>query len=403
MNSMKKPILNAFAIIVLILVNCSGPKTINELKDQTACQDLNLPESGEDTLKASFFADTVIYLPLETSKESFIGFIPQVWMNDSVIIINDSNARLLMFRKNGKFKQQIGKNGRGPGEYVSILHFDVIRDTIYISSAGRRSLLRYTFSGGFCDELKFNYQPAVFSSTFDQKLACYDQFEGKIYVYGNKNYTHPDTITVEYGITQGRYRYTQMPLAGYCHLQKTTTGLLFNSFLSDTIWNINRDTKEPAFTLNLKDKLLPYDRQIEFSNGDFETFNQNANHYSFVHLIPFPSLTFIFQFHHTIYADDSGYDAIYFVDNKTQEIKKYNTSYIYDDIVSKQKLSYERFAFFLPVLSAEYLVTFKKPLDILKNPAQNKGKALPSSQWLNQMESIKAADNPILVRVRLKK
>lgn len=406
---MKKLIPFALLIIVLVLVNCSGNKTSldnkSEINDHISLQLLSYPESGDDTLKTSYFADTVIYTPLETTKESFIDFIYQLWMNDSVILINNQGSGLLMFHQSGKFIKQIGKKGRGPGEYGSIYHFDVIHDTIFVSSTGRRGFLRYTFDGTFCDEIKLNYEPVYFSTTADQKLACFVHAEGIVLVYNKGLHMSPDTITVEYGVTIDRYRYTVYLLSGYNYFQKTQTGLLFNSFLSDTVWNITGEKKEPAFILNMKDKLLPYDRQIEFSKGDFERFHKMANPYSFVHLIPFPSMSIIFQFHHTIYADDAGYEVIYLHNTKTGEIKKFSTSYIYDDIVSKQKLSNERLTYFYPISPKDYLVTSKKPLDVLKYLDQNKenSKGVPSLLWLNQMKTITADDNPIIVKIRIKK
>lgn len=407
---MKTYISLAILIVALFSSNCSGKKRTNtdnsnQANNKVVSQTLSLPETGEDTLKTSFFADTVTYIPLETTKESYIGYIAQLWMNDSIILINNLGGGLLLFQQNGKFIRKIGKNGRGPGEYLSILHFDVIRDTIYVSSTGRRGFLRYTFDGSFCDEIKLKYQPEFFSTTVDQKLACYEHSEGKIYVYNININESPDIFTVEYGVTLGRHRWIQMLNAGYNYLQKTPSGLFYNSFLSDTIWNITHDKKEPSIILNMKDRLLPYDKQIEFSNGDFEMFNKTANHYSFVHLIPFPSLIFVFQLHHTIYASDAGYDAIYLWNTKIGKVRKFNTSYIYDDIVSKQKLSNERLEYFYPIYSADYLVTSKKPLDVLKYLDQNKEiyKERPSHSWLNQMKTLKEDDNPILVKIKVKK
>jgi len=131
---MKKVIPFAVLIIVFFIIKCSNKKAYpdnkSEVNNKNTTRIFHLPESGEDTLKASYFADTVIYIPLETTKESFIQYIDQLWMNDSLILINNMGGGLLMFRQNGKFLRQIGKNGCGPGEYGSILHFDVIRDTI---------------------------------------------------------------------------------------------------------------------------------------------------------------------------------------------------------------------------------------------------------------------------------
>ncbi len=395
---MKKIIPFSILIIALLLVKCSNKKAnpdINsDVNNKIATQILHFPESGEDTLKASYFADTVIYIPLETTRESFIYNINQLWMNDSVILIYCPRAGLLMFQQNGKFVRKIGKQGKGPGEYGTIYKFEVIHDTIYISSTGRRSFLRYTFDGTYCDEIHLNYEPVFFTYTADQKLACYLKQEGKVLVY-NKNFHTPDTIVVEYGVTKGRYYYSFGDPSFMTYLQKTPSGLLFNDYINDTVLNITDDKKEPAFILDMKDK-LPRDKNIEFCKGDFKGWENMAKAYQLVHLIPFSSCMFVFQKHWT----DTKPDAIYLNYSKTGEIKKFNTSYIYDDIVSKQKLSYVFF-----IYSADYLVVGIEPLKVLKDLNQNKEniKGVPSLFWLNQMKTVNKDDNTILALIKIKK
>ncbi|MDO9341014.1 MAG: hypothetical protein Q7T72_10895, partial [Bacteroidales bacterium] len=89
---MKKIIPFTILIIASLSVKCSYNKKANpdnksEVNNKIATQILNFPESGEDTLKASYFADTVIYIPLETTTESFMDYIMQLWMDDSVILV----------------------------------------------------------------------------------------------------------------------------------------------------------------------------------------------------------------------------------------------------------------------------------------------------------------------------
>lgn len=396
---MKKITSLAILIIALFLVECSNKKTNpdnkSKVNNKVASLVLHFPESGEDTLKTSYFADTVIYISLETTKESFVDNIKQAWINDSVILICCYRAGLLMFRQNGKFVRKIGKDGRGPGEYSSIFHFDVIRDTIYISSSGKRSLMRFTFDGTFCDEVQLKYQPVYFNSTEDKKLVCYEHKEGKVFVY-NKNFNAPDTIVVEYGVTKGRYYYGFLdPTMTY--LQKTPSGLLFTDYLNDTVWNITGNKKEPAYILDMKDELLPYDKQIEFCKGNMDGWDEMAKSYNLVYLIPFSSWLFIYQKHYK----DQGFDAIYLKNANTEEIKKFNTSCIYDDLIGKQKLYPYPFLY-----SADYLFTYySSPTSVLKILKQNNEniKEGPSRLWLDQMKTVKEDDNPILAIIKIKK
>lgn len=392
-----------FIILSIILhVKCDSTSksgnadhtTADPVRDRFISKSLNFPKSGEDTLKASYFADTVIYVPLETTADNFIQHFKQLWMKDSLILINNHSS-LLLFHRNGKFIRQIGRHGKGPGEYGNIFRFDVIRDTIYISSTSRRSLLEYTFDGIFCDEIQLDYQPVYFGNTADQRLACYVQYKGNILVYNN-DFSTPDTIIVEYGVTTGRYKYTVADPSFMTYIQKTPSGLLFNNYMSDTIWNITSEKKEPAFILNMKDKLLPRDQHIEFCNGDFKRWERTAKSCQQVHLLVYPSYMFIFQ----KYWLTPNYSAIYISNTKTGEIKKFNSPYIYDDIVSKQKLSFVIFS-----NSEDYLVAGIEPYDLLKDLRQNEKnvKETPSSKWLSQIKNISENDNLILVFMKIKK
>lgn len=385
-------------MIVFLLSNCNSNKKaetdgFDEVITMPVPQLINFPDSGEDTLKGSFIADTVIHIPLETTKESLLGNTLQIWMDDSYILINSELAGLLLFKQEGKFVGKIGKRGRGPGEYGSIFHFDVIRDTIYVSSSGRRGFLRYTFDGTFCDEIKFNYQPVFFSTTFDQKLACYVLEEGKIFVYNGGLFIPPDTVVVEYGVTEGRYSYSFIADKRMTYLQKTPTGLLFYDYMSDTVWNISSNKKEPVYIVNMKNK-LPREKQIEFCNGNLKGWSQMVESYQLVHFIPFPSLTLIYQRHWR----GSSYDAIYLENPKTGEIRKFNKSWIYDDIVSLERLWVNDY-----VYSDEYLVgiTFLPEKDEGQNSKDIKG--TPSPIWLEQIKTLTEFDNPIFVKIKLKK
>ena len=366
---------------------------------------LDLSGSGNDTLKASYFADTVIYIPLETTPKSLLGPIRQIWADDSTILIDNWKSGLCLFGKDGRFIRRIGEIGNGPGEYLSIFHFDVIHDTIYVSSTNRKGFLRYTFEGIFCDEIDLNYQPVVFTTTVDQKMACYIQEEGKILVY-NENFQSPDTIIVDYGVTDGRYKWGIYNYDFQPYLQKGLMGLLYNNYRTDTIWQIKGNKKEPAYILNLKDELLPYDKQVEFSQGDFQKWDQMVQSFRYTHIIPYKSLVLILMSRWGIRTSESplGYEAIYIANNNTGETKKFNTSYFFDDMVSKLKISEKRSGCIYAMVSENYIVSAVSPSNVLDHIKKVNGESenAPSAQWIEQMSSIKEDDNPILVLMKVK-
>jgi hypothetical protein len=387
-------------VVSLLSVYCSSKRNntpeVGENIKKTGPEILLLPSDGEDTLKVSFFADTVLYVPLETTEKSLVGNIMQIWTNDSLILINSMQQELMMFKITGDFVEKIGKIGRGPGEYVSVFCFDVILDTLYISSSGRSGFLRYTLDGAFIDEIKLNYQPVYINTTIDNKLVCYDRLSGNILVYNN-GFESPDTVLVEYGVTIGRSFYVYMDFYYSTYLQKTATGLLFNNYISDTVWNITNTNKEPVYILDTNDELLPYDKQIEFCEGNYMGWGEVMQPYFVPHLLPIADQNLILQTH----WNESKYNAIFLNDPKTGETRRFNSPFIYDDIVGKQKLE-----FIFHTYSPNYLIAFTETFDILKKIKQNGDSPdeLPSDQWLKQMETVnESEDNEVLALIKIKK
>ncbi len=389
---MKRLIPFTIVTLTLVFVCCfCGKNTTDEIKI------LKLHCSGEQALKTSSFADTIIYIPLETTGRSLIDGIESIWMNDSVILVQE-NSRLLLFSINGEFIKQIGTNGRGPGEYERISNFKVANDTIYLYASSQHPYLRYTLDGIFCDEVILNIQTRYFSVTADQKLVIYNRYEGEIYVYNNGINMPPDTIVVEYGVSELRHYRSGGGEGPWTNFQETSSGLLFTNYVNDTIWNISGNKKEPAYILDTKDKLLPWDKQIEYYTMD-ETprWMAMAKSYHFFNLVPVASSMFIFQ---NVWFDDDYknldnyfYQTVYHSYIKTGEFKKYD--YIYDDIAGNQKLTW-----FYHIYSEDYLVGEILPYNLLKHLSQNKED--PPAAWQNQMKNIKADDNPILVRIKVR-
>ena len=58
-------------------------------------------------LNVSYFADTVLYIPLETNEDCLMGEIGQICVSDSILFVAERYSKLLQFDINGKFIRQI--------------------------------------------------------------------------------------------------------------------------------------------------------------------------------------------------------------------------------------------------------------------------------------------------------
>lgn len=137
-----------------------------------------LPEIINSSSEAvlSVFTDSVYYIKLETNPDCLIGNIGAIKKHgDKIIIYDRSSNRLLVFNQNGKFLNQIGKVGRGPGEYSKLRTGFVIdsnRNSIYIINGDRRVLIEYGINGRFVREIPTDFYVTNLEIDGDN-LLCY--------------------------------------------------------------------------------------------------------------------------------------------------------------------------------------------------------------------------------------
>jgi len=97
----------------------------------------------------------VTYIKLEMNDESTIGEVDKIRYSNNRFYIFDKNVTksIFVFSKSGKYLYKIDKLGKGPGEYIFPMDFDV--DTLgntYMYDNARNKLLKYGINGNFIKE-----------------------------------------------------------------------------------------------------------------------------------------------------------------------------------------------------------------------------------------------------------
>lgn len=97
---------------------------------------LNKPEE----ILLSNFTNEVQYIPLETTSACLISKVSELKIYNHNIFVLDKQKGLFKFNKEGKFIQQIGRRGNGPGEYGMVFRFNIFEESneIIIQSFGRK-------------------------------------------------------------------------------------------------------------------------------------------------------------------------------------------------------------------------------------------------------------------------
>ncbi len=396
---MGKTIIYLFFLTVTVSCNAKQEKaqttSINSNAEIEYPIHINLPEHKEkDFLNVSEFADSILYIPLETNPNSLLRRIAQVQLNDSIIAISDMR-KVLLFDYDGNFIRKIGRRGEGPGEYGTIGHFKIKEDTVYVAS--RNIVNKYLLDGTHLSDKSVNHSIGYFDVTSKGEIVFYNAIKGQI-LYYDSNSAPTDTLTVETNVSPSRFNFSIFDPNQY-HFQESASKLLFTNYMTDTIWNVTGAKKRAEYILNLGDKLLPWDMQVEYFNGDFDRFYKEVENYQRVNVRRVFDYLFILQNNWAEYA--INLNAVFLHNLKTNTTKAYKAEFMYDNLKGKIKLPV-----YLICSTDKAFISTIQPTDLMERldelSEDDKSDEIVHQQWIQKMSNVKFDDNPVLIVFKTK-
>src|SRR6185312_12850172 len=105
------------------------------------------PDNSRGGTSTEIF-DSIIFIPLETTKESLFGSIDQLEVTDSLLIILDISGRsMLFFNRNGTFRYKVTTGGID--KYFYYFAVDRLAKEIIVTNNYAKGLLIYDWNGKF--------------------------------------------------------------------------------------------------------------------------------------------------------------------------------------------------------------------------------------------------------------
>ena len=146
-NKMK--LFNLLLLSILVIQPMSG-----QGRNKSNVTVLNFAESfaKQQVVSLSWFVDKITYVPLEANPQALIGGTVYYELTEDYVIVSQhsqAGQKILLFdRKTGKFIREIGKQGRGPGEFRTLTYipYNSIKKELYAISPSREILV-YDISG----------------------------------------------------------------------------------------------------------------------------------------------------------------------------------------------------------------------------------------------------------------
>jgi hypothetical protein len=253
-----------FVVIVIFGFSCSDPKKNNENVEIIAINDANYKEE----IPLSAFVNKIRIMPLETTSTSFIVEVTKLIETENAIYILDRpGKRILKFAKDGKFISQIGREGKGPGEYITPFDVEVLDNEIFVLDFSSRKLKSYD-----SEKLNYNYEinspeGALEISVIGGKLIFYCMSDSKdapsYFVMCNMNGSMPTKLA------ESRYSQSSIKLLGstiFCG-----NGLISRLFES-VIYQIDNNRFSAKFNIDFGDREMPEIKTItnqKVINKDF--------------------------------------------------------------------------------------------------------------------------------------
>lgn len=161
---MKLPYIALILFILLASVGCRSSQSVytgNSLEfADNDFYTVGVPANIKDTsFNIENIFDSVSFIRLSNKKEAFVTAVDQVQFADSMLFVRDTygTGTVKAFRMNGEYLHQMGRKGRGPGEYIEPTYMEVVGDMLAVYDQFNREIFFYDFSGKFVRSREFPF------------------------------------------------------------------------------------------------------------------------------------------------------------------------------------------------------------------------------------------------------
>lgn len=222
-----------YLLVLLIFISCNQKKEFTHSNIKTVYINVEKISSFKKE-KLSDIYEPLEMIPLETNENVVIQKVDKVEMVENKVYILDKDGAktLFEFTRKGKFRRKIGRIGKGPGEYISPLDFDVSKETIRILTYNK--MILYDTAGIYLRDEHLRFVARDFAAIDENYDAYYGSAKENRIIIANKS-GHRKNSYFPYSV---RNR-----IVTSFELQKNARGVIFNIPFCDTIYLTDNSVK----------------------------------------------------------------------------------------------------------------------------------------------------------------
>ena len=236
----------------------------------------------KNTLPFDSLMDFVSFVKLETTGDNLIGAISQIlFVNNKIIVVDfDVSKTITVYDESGKYLNNIGKLGQGPGEYAYLGHVTLTPDKsmVVVVDMGSGYLKYFGLDGNF---VKSKKTPFWFSSCefiTDEIIA--GNYDGGNTLYGENNSQYKPQLIITN--LQGNvfhsgfksYYNKKFTMSTMMPLRKFEDKVFYSPPFSDTIYHLTQKGIHPEYHLNMN-RTKPLIINADMTNEYYHEYTEN--------------------------------------------------------------------------------------------------------------------------------
>ncbi len=274
-------------LVILFLTSCTSGSRTTDADLTTGMVTINLELESLTQISIDSLLSNPRFVPLETNKECVIDKYDDIVIRDSIIFILSNSGKqhaIFAFNLEGRFLFKLDAQGRGPGEYLGITAFSPNTGEEYLEIAAI-DIMRYRYDGThignmlnlmeygtFVDYLHFNGMTYAFAEGMAIQFMSTGKETNAFKVFDKEWNLIQEGFPIDMGITSSPF-----DIRSKCFFTDSEKAF-FSHPISDTIYEINGQSLNPAYLLNFGENGLPYDEKHRLltlpvnSLGEYQKF-----------------------------------------------------------------------------------------------------------------------------------
>lgn len=216
------------------------------------------------------------YVPLATQDDLILRGAYHLDLNMNNILVSDWH-KCLLYDLNGKLKREIGRRGKGPGEYRGVTSVKLGQDKIFIK--GYEHIFVFSYEGVFLDKFPVYKTEASLLSTF---MPINDSlFFGFVPNYSGSEYTRNVIFTQDSVIKRypQEFSYEKKERSGiasftdHSNIIRLGSAYYFKEMLSDTMYVFGASSGlEPKYVFKIGSYLPPTEDRYSLTLNELEDY-----------------------------------------------------------------------------------------------------------------------------------